>query len=87
MVLTTYADDADILAAMRAGALGYLTKDAGRVQIAQAVRAAAPGQSVLDPVVQQRLVAAASRHRPAPARGPSRRPGRVDGRGRPRCCA
>ncbi|GAA3192802.1 response regulator [Dactylosporangium siamense] len=60
VVLTTYADDADILGAMRAGALGYLTKDAGRVQIAQAVRAAAAGQSVLDPVVQARLVAAAT---------------------------
>ncbi|WP_327010127.1 response regulator transcription factor [Dactylosporangium sp. NBC_01737] len=71
VVLTTYADDADILGAMRAGALGYLTKDAGRVQIAQAVRAAAAGQSVLDPVVQQRLVAAATAppgHRPAPHR-------------------
>jgi DNA-binding NarL/FixJ family response regulator len=60
VVLTTYADDEHILAALRAGALGYLTKDAGRVQIAQAVRAAAAGQSVLDATVQQRLVAAAS---------------------------
>jgi DNA-binding NarL/FixJ family response regulator len=60
VVLTTYADDEHILAALRAGALGYLTKDAGRGQIAQAVRAAAGGQSVLDPQVQQRLVSAAS---------------------------
>ena len=60
VVLTTYADDADILGAMRAGALGYLTKDAGRVQIAQAVRAAATGRAFLDPVVHQRLVAAAT---------------------------
>ncbi len=59
VVLTTYAEDADILAALRAGARGYLTKDAGRVQIAQAVRGAAAGQSVLDPQVQQRLLAAA----------------------------
>ncbi len=59
VVLTTYAEDADILAALRAGALGYLTKDAGRAQIAAAVRAAAGGQSVLDPQVQQRLLAAA----------------------------
>jgi DNA-binding NarL/FixJ family response regulator len=59
VVLTTYAEDADILAALRAGALGYLTKDAGRSQIAAAVRAAAGGQSVLDPQVQQRLLAAA----------------------------
>jgi len=60
VVLTTYADDEHILTALRAGALGYLTKDAGRLQIAQAVRAAAAGQSVLDPQVQQRLLAAAS---------------------------
>jgi DNA-binding NarL/FixJ family response regulator len=59
VVLTTFADDEHILAALQAGALGYLTKDAGRVQIAQAVRAAAAGQSVLDPHVQQRLLAAA----------------------------
>jgi DNA-binding NarL/FixJ family response regulator len=60
VVLTTYAEDADILAALRAGALGYLTKDAGRVQIAQAVRAAAVGQSVLDAQVRTRLLAAAT---------------------------
>jgi DNA-binding NarL/FixJ family response regulator len=67
VVLTTYAEEADILAALRAGALGYLTKDAGRVQIAQAVRAAAAGQSVLDPQVQQRLVAAAATGPATPA--------------------
>jgi DNA-binding NarL/FixJ family response regulator len=67
VVLTTYADDEHILTALRAGALGYLTKDAGRVQIAQAVRAAAAGQSVLDPHVQQRLLAAASAPVPPPA--------------------
>jgi len=60
VVLTTYAEDADILAALGAGALGYLTKDAGRAQIAQAVRAAAAGQAVLDLGVQQRLLLAAS---------------------------
>jgi DNA-binding NarL/FixJ family response regulator len=59
-VLTTYAEDADILTALGAGALGYLTKDAGRAQIAQAIRAAAAGQAVLDPAVQRRLLAAAS---------------------------
>jgi DNA-binding NarL/FixJ family response regulator len=60
VVLTTYAEDTDIMAALHAGALGYLTKDAGRAQIAAAVRAAAGGQSVLDPQVQRRLLAAAS---------------------------
>jgi DNA-binding NarL/FixJ family response regulator len=66
VVLTTYAEDADILAALGAGALGYLTKDAGRAQIAQAIRAAAAGQAVLDPAVQRRLLAAAASG-PAPA--------------------
>jgi len=70
VVLTTYAEDADILAALRAGALGYLTKDAGRVQIAQAVRAAASGQSVLDAQVRQRLLEAASGTVAAPERLP-----------------
>ena len=60
VVLTTYAEDTDILAALGAGALGYLTKDAGRAQIAGAIRAAAAGQAVLDPAVQQKLLAAAA---------------------------
>ncbi len=70
VVLTTYAEDADILAALGAGALGYLTKDAGRVQIAHAVRSAAAGQSVLDPQVQRRLLAAASSGAPAAEAAP-----------------
>src|SRR6185437_424657 len=59
VVLTTYSDEADIITALRAGALGFLTKDATRAQIAQAVRAAAAGQSILAGDVQQKLVAAA----------------------------
>jgi DNA-binding NarL/FixJ family response regulator len=59
VVLTTYSDEADIITALRAGALGFLTKDATRAQIAQAVRAAAAGQSILAGEVQQKLVAAA----------------------------
>jgi DNA-binding NarL/FixJ family response regulator len=60
VVLTTYADDASIRGALRAGALGFLTKDSGRAEIARAVLAAAAGQSVLDGAVQRRLVAAAT---------------------------
>ncbi|MEV6825075.1 response regulator transcription factor [Amycolatopsis sp. NPDC051102] len=58
VVLTTYSDDTSILDALRAGALGYLTKDAGRDHIAQAIRTAAAGQAVLDPTVHARLLAA-----------------------------
>ncbi|HEY7946925.1 MAG TPA: response regulator transcription factor [Acidimicrobiales bacterium] len=60
VVLTTYADDASIVGALRAGAIGYLTKDAGRDHIARALEAAASGQAVLDPAVQARLVDVAS---------------------------
>jgi DNA-binding NarL/FixJ family response regulator len=61
VVLTTYADDASIIGALQAGALGYLTKDASRAEIGRAIHAAAAGQAVLDPEVQRRLLAAAAR--------------------------
>jgi DNA-binding NarL/FixJ family response regulator len=61
VVLTTYADDESIIGALRAGALGYLTKDATRTEIGRAVEAAAAGQAVLDPVIQRRLLNAAVR--------------------------
>jgi len=56
VVLTTYADEESIVGALRAGAIGYLTKDAGRDHIRRALEAAAAGQAVLDPTVQARLV-------------------------------
>ncbi|GAB2732188.1 response regulator transcription factor [Kitasatospora kifunensis] len=59
LVLTTYADDASIFPALRAGAKGYLTKDAGSDRIEEGIRAVHAGQTFMDPVVQQRLVAAA----------------------------
>ncbi|MEU8345222.1 response regulator [Actinomadura meyerae] len=58
VVLTTYADDDSIFAALRAGARGYLTKDAGAEEIARAVDAVRGGASQLDPAVQRRLVEA-----------------------------
>ena len=58
VVLTTYADDESVLEALRAGARSYLTKDADRSEIAQALHAAASGLSVLDPRVQATLLAA-----------------------------
>lgn len=58
VVLTTYADDESIFAALRAGARGYLTKDAGADEIARAVDAVRGGAAQLDPAVQRRLVEA-----------------------------
>jgi DNA-binding NarL/FixJ family response regulator len=71
LVLTTYADEAAILSALRAGALGYLTKDASAEQIEAAVRAVHAGQTHLDPAVQARLVATVTSQAPAAAPGPA----------------
>ena len=76
VVLTTYADDESVLEALRAGARSYLTKDADRSDIAQALHAAAGGLSVLDPRVQATLLAATQ----TPSRpGPPRRAEAPDG--------
>jgi DNA-binding NarL/FixJ family response regulator len=58
VALTTFADDASVLGALRAGARGYLTKDAGADQIRAAVEAVARGDAALDPAVQHHVVAA-----------------------------
>ena len=60
VVLTTYEDDTSIVGALRAGALGYLTKAATRADIERAVKAAAAGQAILDPAVQRQLLAVAT---------------------------
>ncbi|CAG7650524.1 response regulator [Actinacidiphila bryophytorum] len=56
IVLTTYETDGDILRAVEAGAAGYLLKDLARGELADAVRAAARGETVLAPTVAARLV-------------------------------
>jgi DNA-binding NarL/FixJ family response regulator len=58
VVLTTYADDRSVIEALRAGALGYLTKDAGADEIRQALQRVADGQASLDPAVQMHLIEA-----------------------------
>jgi DNA-binding NarL/FixJ family response regulator len=58
VVLTTYADDRSVLDALRAGALGYLTKDAGADEIRQALLRVTNGQAAVDPAVQMHLVEA-----------------------------
>jgi DNA-binding NarL/FixJ family response regulator len=56
LVLTTYESDRDILRAIEAGAGGYLLKDASPAELADAVRAAARGETVLSPSVASTLV-------------------------------
>ncbi|MFI6171048.1 response regulator [Nocardia sp. NPDC051052] len=67
LVLTTYADDESIAGALRAGARGYLTKDAGRREIATAIRSVAGGQTTFAAEVGQRLVASLSSAVSAPS--------------------
>jgi DNA-binding NarL/FixJ family response regulator len=70
VVLTTHADEDSILDALRAGARGYLTKDAGIAEISRAVQAAAAHHAFLDPDVQARLLDAATSGRSHPG-GPA----------------
>jgi DNA-binding NarL/FixJ family response regulator len=56
VVLTTYADDRSVIEALRAGARGYLTKDAGGQEIREALERVLDDQAVLDPAVQHHLI-------------------------------
>jgi DNA-binding NarL/FixJ family response regulator len=67
IALTTYADDASVLGALRAGARGYLTKDAGADEIRAAMEAVIRGDVALDPAAQRQVVAALSEPAVAPA--------------------
>jgi DNA-binding NarL/FixJ family response regulator len=57
IALTTFDDDEDVFAALRAGAVGYLLKDVSSARLVEAVLAAARGESVLQPSVAAKLVA------------------------------
>ncbi|MDX1615123.1 MAG: response regulator transcription factor [Candidatus Promineifilaceae bacterium] len=57
IVLTTFDDDEDIFEALRAGAVGYLLKDVSSEKLVEAIRAAARGDSVLQPSVAARIIA------------------------------
>ncbi len=70
VVLTTFDADDDVLAALRAGASGFLLKDAGPTDLLAAIRAAARGDAVVAPAVTRRLIDAyvlAPRNEPPPA--------------------
>ncbi|MFC8195878.1 response regulator [Streptomyces sp. NPDC060006] len=56
VVLTTYADDASLFPALKAGARGYLTKDAGGDEIVRAVHSVLSGDAGFSPGIQRRLL-------------------------------
>jgi DNA-binding NarL/FixJ family response regulator len=64
VVLTTYSDDDWVFSALQAGALGFLTKDAGAEEIGRAITDVAAGHAQLDPAVQRRVLDALSGGKP-----------------------
>ena len=74
IVLTTYRDDESVFAALRAGARGYLTKDAAPDEIGRAIERVAAGEALLDPAVQARLLDSLSAEPPATPRDPTALP-------------
>jgi DNA-binding NarL/FixJ family response regulator len=61
LALTTFDDDEDVFAAIRAGAVGYLLKDVTGARLVEALVAAGRGESVLHPSVAAKLVARVAR--------------------------
>jgi DNA-binding NarL/FixJ family response regulator len=61
IVLTTFDEDAEVFAALRAGAIGYLLKASNAEKLCGAIRAAAQGSSVLEPSVAAKLMAGVDR--------------------------
>ncbi|MEV0804072.1 MULTISPECIES: response regulator transcription factor [unclassified Kribbella] len=78
VVLTTYSDDDSVLSALRAGARGFLTKDADAESIGRALQAAAAGQSILDAEVQRRLIEGAATPKPADLAGSGLTPREIE---------
>ncbi|MEU0968864.1 response regulator transcription factor [Streptomyces sp. NPDC005917] len=66
VVLTTFADDESLFPALRAGARGYLTKDAGGDEIVRAVQSVLSGDAGLSPSIQRRLLERLSQPEPPP---------------------
>jgi DNA-binding NarL/FixJ family response regulator len=67
LMLTMFQDDASVFAALRAGARGYVLKDADREELLRAVRAVARGEAIFSPSVAARVLDHFTRQHPAVA--------------------
>lgn len=82
-MLTTFDIDDYVYEALRAGASGFLLKDAPPADLIAAVRVVASGEALLAPSVTRRLIADFVQQRPAPRKDPALRLKGLT-RGRPR---
>ena len=71
IVLTTFDDDEMVFDGLRAGAVGYLLKDAPSEKLAEAIRVAARGETFLQPSVAAKVVAEFARLTRKPLRSPN----------------
>jgi DNA-binding NarL/FixJ family response regulator len=69
LVVTMFADDASVFAAMRAGARGYVLKDAEKGEIVRAIRAVAGGEAIFSPAIAARVIAFLAAGAPAAPAG------------------
>jgi DNA-binding NarL/FixJ family response regulator len=65
LVVTMFEDDASVFMAMRAGARGYLLKDAQKADLLRAIRAVGSGEAIFSPAIATRLMDFFSAPRPA----------------------
>lgn len=70
LVLTTFHADEAVYAALRAGATGFVLKDAAPTELVAAVRAVAAGEAWLDPAVARQLIDEFASHPPSELPGP-----------------
>jgi DNA-binding NarL/FixJ family response regulator len=70
LVLTTFGLDEYVVAALRAGASGFLLKDVDAAKLAEAIRVIAAGNAIVDPAVTRRLLDHFTREPPALSNGP-----------------
>lgn len=75
LVITLFEDDDSVFAALRAGARGYILKDANEVEVLRAIRAVSSGDAIFSPTIAQRLIDFFAAPRPAQAAPVSRSDG------------
>jgi len=56
LIITMFEDDASVFTAMRAGARGYILKDAQKAELLQAIRAVGRGEAIFSPAIATRLI-------------------------------